>query len=116
MNIQTRDTFRPVKRGDVEIDVNSKMATGSRFVDRSRLRKEACEEYIPPATPNGMGRYERTTKDASIMDNARRGADAMKHKSSFSNEDDDQRDGFGGCCPSPFYGGSGPLTKKRGDE
>lgn len=116
MSIDTRDTFRPVERGDVTIDVNSKMATENRFVDRSRLRRETCEEDVPPKTPNDMGRYVRTTKEASIMDAARQGADAMKHRSSFSNQDDGESSGiYGGCCPSPYYGGGGPLTKRRGD-
>jgi hypothetical protein len=116
--MNTQDTFRPVNRGDVTLDVNSRRQTSDRFVDRSRLRSSYVEEYVPSATPGKPGKFTGRTVTASIEDNARQGCDAMKHRSSFVDESLPANDGpSGDCCAVPsYYGGNGPLTRKRGDE
>jgi hypothetical protein len=105
--------FREVNRGDVPMEVNSKRMTDDRFVDRSRLQERYSEEYVPSKVPGKFGTYISKTEKASLTDNARRGADALKHRSSFKNEPCDEMNN--GCCPSPYFDG-GPLTKRRGDE
>jgi|SRR5580658_3174892 hypothetical protein len=105
---------RNVIRGDVEINVNSKAMNQDRFVDQSRLQRWYCEEYVPSDTPGKTGKFVGRTEVASVGDRARLGANAMKHRSSFTDECDTR--GGDDCCSYPtFYGGRGPLTTKRGD-
>lgn len=114
--MKTTGDFRTVERGDIKFETNSRAQTSSRFVDRSRLSSRYSEEYVPSATPGKPGKWEGKTVVASIEDNARQGADAMGHRSSFRDESlPPNSGGNGACCPSPFYDESGPLTKRRGD-
>ncbi len=110
----TRQEFRTVERGDVALDVNSKSMTSDCFVDRSRLQSRYTEEYVPSSKPGKPGQYVPKMEVASLQDNARQGCDAMKHRSSYRDESVPANDNPGDCYPS-FYGGQGPLTRKRGD-
>lgn len=115
MNVNTRQTFRTVKRGDVALAVNSRRQISDCTVDTSRLRTSYAEEYVPSGTPGKPGKWEGKTTRASIEDNARMGADAMKHAASYTDTclpaNENRNTGCAPCC----YGDSGPLTRKRGD-
>lgn len=110
--MDTRAEFRTVDGGDVPIEVNSHSMTSSRYVDRSRLGEH--DEWQPSANPMKMGRVVRVSD--SIEDNARAGADCMKHRSSFRdvNKPESGRES-GVCFTSPFCNSNGPLTTRRGD-
>lgn len=112
---RVHDEFRMKDVGGVQAPFNSKCATSNFYVDRSRLRVDHCEEYIPGKTPNDMGRFVRKDRTASIMDNARDAAGGMGARSSFQNvhEPKEKSNHFS----TPFgYAGNNPLTKLRGDE
>lgn len=112
--MNTRDTFRTVNRGGVALEVNSRRQTSDCFVDRSRLRKNYSEEYEPSATPGKPGKWVGKTTQASVEDNARAAADAMKHRSSYVDESVEANSDR--SAPSAYcYNGDGPLTKRRGD-
>ena len=113
--MKTRGDFRTVERGDIKFETNSRPQTSNRFVDRSRLSTRYTEEYVPSATPGKPGKWEGKTIQASIEDNVRQGCDGMGHRSSFHDESLPANSGSSGCCPSPYYDDSGPLTKRRGD-
>jgi hypothetical protein len=113
--INTRSDFRTVERGDVEFETNARSQTSDRFVDRSRLKTRQTEEYVPSATPGKPGKYVARTLTASIEDNSRQECDSMGHVSAFRDDSVPANSGNSGCCPSPFYDDSGPLTKRRGD-
>ncbi len=113
--MNTRDTFRPVDAGAVTIDVNSRRQTANRFVDRSRLRSNYTEEYVPSATPGKPGKYVGKTEQVSVEDHVRASCDAMKRQSSYVDESLPANENPGGCCAPSLYGNGGPLTSKRGD-
>jgi hypothetical protein len=113
------DMFRKRDLGNgVEASVNSHAGTGNYYVDRSRLRTREVTEYVPNANPGKEGKYATKTETASIMDNARQAAGAMRMKSSFANRDGNDRNYGDECCaPSPWWGGAqNPLNRRRGDE
>lgn len=110
--MDTRAQFRTVDGGDVPIEVNSHSTTSDRYVDRSRIGTH--EEWQQSENPMKMGRIVQVQD--SIEDNARAGADAMKHRSSFRDLNKPEQRRGNEVCSSPFYGGfGGPLTTKRGD-
>ena len=108
-------TFRQVERGDHKISVNSKSMNQDRFIDQSRLAKRYTEEYVPSSVPGKYGQYVPKVEIASPEDNARLSCDAMKHKSSFVDESVPANENRGNCCVPSYYGGDGPLTRRRGD-
>jgi len=101
--------FRKRDFGDVEVDVNSRSMTSDRYVDRSRIGTH--DEYQPNSNPMKPGRVVQVQD--SLMDAARRGCDAMKHRSVFRDESEPRNDG-GNMCSPDWYGG-GPLQRRRGD-
>lgn len=104
--------FRTVDGGDVPIEVNSHSMTSSRYVDRSRIGTH--EEWRSSENLMKMGRLVQV--EDSLEDNARAGADAMKHRSSFRDLNKPEQNRGGEVCCSPFYSGcGGSLTTKRGD-
>ena len=103
--------FRKRDFGDVEVDVNSRSMTSDRYVDRSRL--DSHEEYRANENPMKPGRIVEVQN--SLMDNARTGMDAMKHRSSFRNQAT-PRIGDGGNLSAPWSRDEGPATRKRGDD
>lgn len=110
--MDTRAQFRKADFGDVEVEVNSHSMTSSRYVDRSRIGTH--EEWQSSDNPMRMGRVVQV--EDSLEDNARAGADAMKHRSSFRDLNSPAQRRGGEVCCSPFYTGyGGPLTTKRGD-
>jgi hypothetical protein len=90
--VNTRDTFRPVQRGDVTMEVNSREQTADRFVDHSRLGSH--EEWQSSGNPNKPGRIVQVPD--SVERNAKRAMGAMKVRSSFDNRN---RDGKDACNP-----------------
>lgn len=110
--------FRKLDTGNgVEVPVNTHSATDNFFVDRSRLRTREVTEYVPSDNPGKEGKYVKRTEIASILDNARTAAGAMRMRSSFANRDGNEKNFGDDCCaPYPYYGSSNPLNKPRGDE
>lgn len=108
----SREMFRKRDFGDVEVEVNSHSMTGDFFVDRSRIGTH--EEWQSNPNPNKPGKIVQVQD--SVMDSARRGADAMRHRSSFRDESVPKRDGNFGCVPCGYGCSDGPLTARRGDD
>lgn len=110
--MDTRGEFRTVDGGDVAIEVNSHSMTSDRYVDRGRIGTH--EEWRWSDDPRKPGRTVQVQE--SLEDNARAGADAMKHRSSLRDLNKPEQSRGGEVCCSPFYSGcGGPLTTKRGD-
>lgn len=109
--------FRKMDAGNgVEIPVNTHRATDDYFVDRSRLRTREVTEDVP-GKPGKEGKYVTHTETASIMDNARQAAGAMRMRSSNMNRDEDgsKSPDMNECC-TPYYRSRNPLERQRGDE
>ena len=109
-------TFRQVERGDHKISVNSKAMSQDRFIDQSRLTRRFGEGYVPSDVPGKPGNWVAKVETASPTDNARLSCDAMKHRSSFVDESVPANENRGDCCVPSYYGGTGPLTRRRGDD
>lgn len=105
-----RDMFRKRDFGGIEVEANSHSMTSDFYVDTSRIGTH--EQWEPSTNPGKPGRVVQVRD--SLMDSARRGCDALKHRSSLRDESAVRDISNGPCC---FYDdGRGPLTKRRGDD
>ncbi len=104
------DEFRTVEgSGNETIDVNSRSMASSRFVDPSRLGSRQEWKSGPKGgkivdVPNSLG------------DVARQAAGAMRTRSVFKDRGDAETRATDNYPMSCYEDGSGPMTRRRGDD
>jgi hypothetical protein len=114
---RVKDTFRSRNYGKVQVPTNSKPATDSFHVDRSRLGVH--DEYDPEAPNDWGGKGKYVPVQNSIMDNVRGAMGGIGARSSFKSvhepADPTKTEGPAPCCYEGPRPDSNPLMKRKGD-